>query len=39
VIVAINGAEGVAKTQADQPDLVLMDAFADFGWLGSDSTD
>lgn len=25
VIVAIDGAEGVAKTQADQPDLVLMD--------------
>jgi CheY-like chemotaxis protein len=25
VIVAINGAEGVTKTQADQPDLVLMD--------------
>lgn len=25
VIVAINGAEGVAKTQAEQPDLVLMD--------------
>jgi PAS domain S-box-containing protein len=25
VIVAVNGAEGVAKTQSDQPDLVLMD--------------
>ncbi|MCU0552766.1 MAG: response regulator, partial [Leptolyngbya sp. Prado105] len=25
VIVAINGAEGVAKTQSDKPDLVLMD--------------
>ncbi|BAU10542.1 response regulator receiver protein [Leptolyngbya sp. NIES-3755] len=25
VIVAINGAEGVAKTQIEQPDLVLMD--------------
>ena len=25
VIVAVNGAEGVSKTQADRPDLILMD--------------
>jgi PAS domain S-box-containing protein len=37
VIIAINGAEGVAITQSDQPDLVLMDMHLPVldGWLAT----